>query len=46
VSLRSGYLQASLQTIEQERGSTGRSLSEALAVDVQRVREHYLEEAN
>lgn len=46
LEVRSGYLQASLQTIEQEWGSTARFLSEALAVDVEHVREHYLECAN
>ncbi|KXU94034.1 tyrosine protein phosphatase [Caballeronia megalochromosomata] len=46
LEVRSGYLQASLQTIEQEWGNTARFLNEALGVDVQRVRDHYLEEVN
>ena len=43
LEVRSGYLQTSLQTIEQEWGSTAQFLSEVLGIDVQRVREHYLE---
>ena len=46
LEVRSGYLQASLQKIEQEWGSTARFLSDALALDVQRLREHYLEGVN
>lgn len=42
----SGYLQTSIQTIEQEWGSTAQFLSEVLGIDVQRVREHYLDRAN
>ncbi|VXD04347.1 Putative tyrosine-protein phosphatase H16_A0669 [Pseudomonas sp. 9AZ] len=43
LEVRAGYLQASLQVIEQEWGSTERFLREALAVDVQCLREYYLE---
>jgi protein-tyrosine phosphatase len=43
LEVRAGYLQASLQAIEQEWGSTARFLGEALAVDVQRLQAHYLE---
>jgi protein-tyrosine phosphatase len=43
LEVRAGYLQASLQAIEQEWGSTARFLSDALALDVQRLRAHYLE---
>jgi protein-tyrosine phosphatase len=43
LEVRAGYLQASLQTIEQEWGSTARFLSEGLSVDVQRLQAHYLE---
>lgn len=46
LEVRSGYLQASVRTIEREWGDTMRFLSEELAVDVQLVREHYLESAN
>ncbi|WP_250504019.1 tyrosine-protein phosphatase [Caballeronia sp. AZ7_KS35] len=43
--VRSGYLQASLQTIEQEWGSTARFLREGLGIDVQLVRARYLQQA-
>ncbi|WP_082073286.1 tyrosine-protein phosphatase [Pseudomonas sp. LFM046] len=46
LEVRAGYLQASLQTIEQEWGTTARFLSEALSVDVQRLQAHYLEEVD
>lgn len=46
LEVRSGYLQTSIQTIEQEWGSTAQFLSEVLGIDVQRVREHYLDRAN
>ncbi|WP_321789548.1 MULTISPECIES: tyrosine-protein phosphatase [Paraburkholderia] len=46
LEVRSGYLQTSLRTIEQEWGSTAQFLSEVLGIDVQRVREHYLEQAD
>lgn len=45
LEVRSGYLEASIETIEQEWGSTARFLSDALGVDTQRLREQYLEEA-
>ncbi|WP_232347813.1 tyrosine-protein phosphatase [Cupriavidus taiwanensis] len=45
LEVRAGYLQASLQTIEQEWGSTARFLREALSVDVPRLQAHYLDEA-
>lgn len=44
LEVRAGYLEASLQTIEQKWGSTMRFLSEALAVDVQSLQAHYLDE--
>lgn len=43
LEVRAGYLEASIQTIEQEWGSTTRFLSEALAIDVQRLQAFYLE---
>lgn len=46
LEVRADYLQASLQTIEQEWGSTTRFLSEALKVDVQSLQTHYLEEVS
>jgi protein-tyrosine phosphatase len=46
LEVRAGYLHASLQTIEQEWGSTARFLSEALEVNVQRLQAHYLDEAS
>ncbi|MFZ6046934.1 tyrosine-protein phosphatase [Pseudomonas sp. CR3202] len=44
LEVRAGYLQESLQTIEQEWGSTARFLSDALSVDVQGLQTHYLAE--
>ena len=46
LEVRVGYLQASIQTIEREWGSTTGFLSEALAVDVLRLQAHYLEVAS
>ncbi len=44
LEVRAGYLQESLQIIEQECRSTFRFFSEALSVDVQRLQAHYLDE--
>lgn len=46
LEVRPGYLQASLQIIQQEWGSIARFLSEALSVDVEKLRAHYLESIN
>jgi protein-tyrosine phosphatase len=43
LEVRPGYLQASLQTICQEWGSTAKFLNEALGVDVEQLQAHYLE---
>lgn len=44
LEVRAGYLEASLQTIEQEWGSTADFLRKALSVDVERLQANYLEE--
>jgi protein-tyrosine phosphatase len=44
LQVRTGYLQASLQTIELEWGSIANFLREALSVDVRRLQANYLEE--
>ena len=44
LEVRAGYLQASLQTIEQEWGSTADYLRKALSVDVERLQANYLED--
>ena len=46
LEVRPGYLLASLETIQQEWGGTARFLTEALSVDIEKLRAHYLESVN